>query len=296
MTKTALLTGITGFIGGALAQRLLGEGWHVHAIVRPNSETSRFKNPRLTLHRWNGSAVELARIVEVAQPHVAFHLASLFLADHTASQVEELVRSNILFPTQLAEALTAGGCKRLINTGTAWQHFCGEPYRPVNLYAATKQAFDDVLAYYCDTCGLSVTTLKLFDTYGPHDKRRKLIRILIDAARTGQPLDMSPGEQIVDMTHIDDVVDAYMLVADRMLNADRPLRETYLLSGERHSVCDLVALVGRALCTELTVHFGGRPYRNREVMVPVEVTSETSLPGWRRRRNLESALPTLINQ
>ena len=39
MSKVALLTGISGFIGNGLAKRLLDANWKVHAIIR--EETSK---------------------------------------------------------------------------------------------------------------------------------------------------------------------------------------------------------------------------------------------------------------
>ena len=87
-----------------------------------------------------------------------------------------------------------------------WQHFGTPDYRPVNLYAATKQAFEDVLAYYADAQGIAAVTLELYDTYGPGDPRRKLIRILFEAARSGEPIQLSPGEQVIELLHVDDAV------------------------------------------------------------------------------------------
>lgn len=284
MTSRALITGITGFIGGELARRLLAEGWHVDALVRPGSDIAglSFAN-QITFHVIDDNE-DMAPALAKAQPDIVFHLASLYLAEHSAEQVEPLVRSNVLFPALLAEAMTATGATRLINTGTAWQQFHGAEYLPVNLYAATKQAAEDLLLYYIDARRLSTITLRLFDTYGRRDKRRKLIQILIDAARSGEPLAMSPGDQIVDLTHVEDVIDGFMVAARRLLEAPTPLRENFLLSGERHTIKSLVRLVDEVMQFPLAPTFGDRPYRDREVMEPV--VARLTLPGWQRRRNL----------
>ena len=67
--------------------------------------------------------------------------------------------SNITFGTQLVEAMVANGCYQFVNTGTSWQHYENDEYNPVNLYAATKQAFEDILRYYVETSALRVITL-----------------------------------------------------------------------------------------------------------------------------------------
>ncbi len=295
MTQRALITGITGFIGGKLAQRLLGDGWQIHAIVRPQSDTASLAfADAVTFHAVEDGA-DLTPVLAAARPDVVFHLASLYLAEHRPDQVEALVRSNILFPALLAEAMAATGSTRLINTGTAWQRYEGAGYRPVNLYAATKQAAEDLLLYHADARDLSVITLRLFDTYGRGDKRRKLIQILIDAVQSGEPIAMSPGDQIVDMSHVDDVVEAFVVSADRLLTSEGKLNEVFHVSGQRQSVKDLAAMVSTTLGRPLHADFGGRPYRTREVMRPHAPSEAERLPGWVPSHSIETSLPDLID-
>jgi nucleoside-diphosphate-sugar epimerase len=244
------------------------------------------------VHRHDGTALGLAAIMREADPDVVFHLASLYLADHNPDQVELLVQSNILFAAQLAEAMTVLGDARLINTGTAWQHFATPEYRPVNLYAATKQAADDLLRYYHDARGLSVLTLKLFDTFGAGDSRRKLVQLLVDAAMSGEEIGLSPGDQVIDLAHVDDVVSGFLVAAARLLDAPAPMFESAFLSGERLAVRGLVDVVAAALGRPVPATFGARPYRAREVMELVDVSGRT-LAGWRPRRSLAEALPSL---
>ncbi|MFN3557887.1 MAG: NAD-dependent epimerase/dehydratase family protein [Brevundimonas sp.] len=286
MTGTALVTGATGFIGGALTRRLLADGWTVHVLLRPYSLLD-IEHAALTAHRLE-SPSELGPLLKAIRPDCVFHLASLFLAEHQPSQIDALIESNVTLGAHLAEAATAAGVAAFINTGTAWQHFDRAPYEPTNLYAATKQAFEDILQFYHAAHGLPCVTLRLYDTYGAGDKRRKLMQILIDTARSGDPIGMSPGDQIVDLTHVNDIVEAFLLAAERARTGDTPRWETFLLSGERHTVKALVALVADALDTPIAAEFGGRPYRPREVMDPIE--TETPLPGWHRKMDIRTYL------
>lgn len=297
MTRAALMTGISGFIGARLALRLLSEGWRVHAIVRPESDVAEFSDRAdLRLHVHDGTAQGMTAIFADARPDVVFHLASRFLADHDMKQLDDLIRSNVLFPAQLMEAMANADVRYLVTAGTAWQHFEGEDYRPVNLYAATKQAADDLLAYYSDARNLSAITLKLFDTYGKGDKRRKLLRIIGDAVRSGDTLDMSPGEQIVDLTHVDDVVSAFTVANDHLRSSSTRRNEHFFVSGERYSIRALVDQVQRSTSRPLRVNFGGRRYRDREVMVPVVPTAAQRLPGWTPAHGLKEWLPSLLDE
>lgn len=290
MSRAALLTGATGFIGGKLAARLLADGWRVHAVVRPSS--AGVLPAGVEAHRLDGTTAGLIAVVTDTAPDIVFHLASLYLADHRPDQVDDLVGSNVLFGAQLFEAMTATGAKHVVNTGSASQHYGTLDYNPVSLYAATKQACGDILRFYHDARGLSAITLKIYDTYGAGDVRRKLVQLIVDAAMTGESLDMSPGHQIVDLTHIDDVVSAFVRAAERLLAADAPLNEEFLVSGERLTIRELVRLVGQTLGQEPNVCFGARAYRHREVMVPV--SARTQLPNWHAESLLADTLKGLV--
>jgi nucleoside-diphosphate-sugar epimerase len=132
----------------------------------------------ITVHEFDGASSTMDEIVKRSNPDVVFHLASLFLSQHRPENVEPLIQSNLLFSTQLVEAMVNNGCKLLVNTGTSWQHFEDAHYSPVNLYAATKQAFEVILDYYVEAKGLALISLALFDTYGPGDPRPKLFSLL----------------------------------------------------------------------------------------------------------------------
>ncbi len=266
--RAALVTGATGFVGSHLARRLVREGWQVHILSRAGSrlpDAAEFA--QVTNHVHDGSTEGMVRCVAQAQPDVVFHLASLFLSQHTTKDIDALIQSNVLFGNQLLEAMKVNEVNCLINTGTSWQHYNNEDYNPVCLYAATKQAFEALLEYYVQACGIKAITLKLFDTYGPNDPRPKLFHLLNKAATSGVPLDMSAGEQLIDLVHIDDVVEAYLIAAQRLFEGKVFQRETYAVSsGLPLPLKDLVQLYAEVTRQTVNVNWGARPYRYREVM------------------------------
>jgi nucleoside-diphosphate-sugar epimerase len=289
-----LITGITGFIGSAVAEHLAMTGHTVHAIVREKSDTCDIKK-KISIHRHNGSTEQLCELMQKIAPDVVFHFASMYLADHKVTQISELFRSNVEFPSQLLEAMKQSNITQFINTGTCWQHYESSAVRPVNLYAATKQAFEVVLDYYHDAHNISSVTLKLCDTYGPNDKRKKLINILLNAAHTQEKLNMSLGEQIIDLTHIEDIVSAYECAMVLIGGAsDKKISEKYLISGSRHTLKEVVNIVSEVTSTPINADFGKRPYRFREVMMPSDAC-ELKLPGWTPGFNLRSGLLKMIN-
>lgn len=291
----ALVTGATGYIGSKLCQRLLAEGWEVEVLVRPSGRPlPESLAGKVGLRTHDGSTESLLGSVAESKPDVVFHLASLFIAEHRSEQVTDLITSNVLFGTQLIEACARAGVQRFINTGTSWQHYRSDAYDPVCLYAATKQAFEDILDFYADAFGIRVVTLKLFDTYGPDDPRPKLVNLLLKALRTGEAIGISPGEQLLDLVHIDDVTRAFAVSAQHLLDGrSPPSHKRYAVaSGNPISVRQLVALLEQVSGKALNVTFGARPYREREVMRPWRAGQQ--LPHWRAEFDVTSGLSSMV--
>lgn len=288
--RRALVTGASGFVGAALTRRLLADGWEVHLLLRPGSAAGALPpaGPQLHLHRHDGSTRQLIDILRAAAPQTVFHLASLFLATHQPDDVERLIQSNLLFSTQLAEAMAACGVRRLVNTGTSWEHYEDQAYNPVCLYAATKAAFTALLRYYVEVHGLRVVTLKLFDTYGAGDTRPKVLNLLKRLANDGSALGMSPGEQLMDLVYIDDVMDAFVLAAGQLDTQPEAMVEYGVSSGQPVPLKTVAALYAQVSGKALNIAWGGRPYREREVMVPWH--SYRSVPGWQPKVTLAQGL------
>lgn len=131
------------------------------------------------------------------------HLASQFIAEHTSEDIEGLIVSNILYGTYILDASIQADVQWFLNTGTFWQHYHGSSYDPVNLYAATKQAFEDIAKFYVEAHDLRFCTLKLCDTYGPGDTRQKIFNLFERSEASGEVIEMSAGEQLIDIVHVD---------------------------------------------------------------------------------------------
>lgn len=274
---TALVTGATGFLGGHLVRHLADVGWTVVALTRCSADTKTL-DPRALEYRVDGTTETMVAILAESRPDVVVHLASLFVAEHTPDQVTQLIQSNVLFGAQLLEAMDSAGVDALVNVGTSWQHYQGAGYDPVCLYAATKQAFEDIVAYYVGARGLRALTLRLFDTYGSGDARPKLFHLLRQASERGVRIQMSPGEQMLDLVHVSDVARAFAVAIDRVCLLPESTCEAWAVSsGEPTRLRDVVELWQSVSGRTLDVDWGGRPYRAREVMEPWR---GPALPGW----------------
>ena len=120
-----------------------------------------------------------------------------------------------------------------------------------------------------------------------------------EIAQSGETLAMSPGEQRMDLLHIDDVVAGFQVLANRLADPAASLLPEYVLSsGHPRSLRELAAIYERVNNVKLPIEWGGRPYREREVMEPYR---GNVLPGWspktktKWKRVLQKSLTPMTN-
>lgn len=288
--RIGVITGATGFIGSNLIKRLLELDWDVHLLVRDSSDLSVLSGvvSRVNVYKCDGGVKDMIHVLASVSPDCVFHIASNFLSSHTPEDVDGLVVSNLLYSTNLLEAMTVTGVQCIVNVGTSWQYYDDTVYNPVNLYAATKQAFEDILKYYTSACGIKAVTILLFDTYGPDDRRRKIVSLLWDALVHRKELIMSPGDQLIDLVYVSDVIDGFVLAANQLMD-DGLLYSRYAISsGQPISLKNLVRAIEEVAGEKITVCWGGRAYRHREVMTPW--SDYQLIPGWKAKVSLVDGL------
>jgi nucleoside-diphosphate-sugar epimerase len=217
-------------------------------------------------------------------------VAALYLQEHSFEEVGAMVEANLLLGLHVLEAMRESGCDAMVWAGSSWQHYQNAVYRPVNLYAATKQAFSTLAEYYLDTAGLKLLELHLYDSYGEDDPRPRLLNLLQTAASTGETIAMSPGEQRLHLLHVDDLASAWQRACSLVREQAPGERRVYCLpSASPISLRDLVAAFNAVDPSRpVAVAWGSRPYRNREVFEPWD--GGQPLPGWRPTISLPEGL------
>ncbi len=282
MVKLAI-TGATGYLGSAFIKRY-STRFDIFCIVRKDSDIKILSESRCRIIKY-GEWEELYEKMKVVSPDILVHLAGVFLNEHNENTIINMLECNIMFSTVIVDAAVCAGCKRIINTSSYWQHYNKERYNPVNLYAATKQSFEDILLYYVKAKESSVITLTIFDTYGPFDKRRKVLNLVMET-EDGKEFGMSDGSQKMYFCYLDDLIDAYGAAIKRCMAHSPGTYEKYALRDEkpvtlRYAVETLLEVLGK----KVKINWGKVPNRKREISDPENIG--TVLPEWKPSHTLK---------
>lgn len=290
MDKVALITGATGFLGRHLCVKLLEKDYKIVVLVRETSDISFFSKylkQKVIVCQLDKDFNVIDEVVKNYKPLITFHLAATFDKGYTNKEIVNLINTNILFGTILLNSLVKCNCKNFINIGTYWQNFKDETYNPFNLYAATKQSFQDIIKFYEEEYGLQCITLKLCDTYGEDDGRKKIINLLKQAYQKDEELDMTKGEQYLSLTYIDDVVKGIILASDYVLNNEIYGKTFWIANKKTVKLFDLVKIIEDIVNKNLKINCGNIPYKKREIMQPY---IGNILPGWEAMTEIDVGL------
>ena len=294
MANKCIITGATGYIGSHVLKYLLSKGWDIHIVADPKFGYDAIEDVRsqIDIFEYNGEINSLIDYFQIVNADVVFHLAAAVITNYKPEQVPVLIQSNIQFGTEILEAMKASSTRMIVSTGSYWQNYNSDNYNPVDLYAATKEAFEKIVQLYVDAFNFRHVNLRLFDVYGEDDKRPKLWNILKKIAGTDEILEVSPGEQMLDMVHISDVCTAYEAAYYLMLESTDIKNKTFgVMTGNQHSLKSIIALYEQMMGKKMNVHFGGRAYKEREVMVPYK--HYNVLPNWNAKVMIDKGLTLL---
>lgn len=260
-----LVTGASGFVGQVLVNRLLAEGHHVTALVRPGSlpaSSSAGKAEALSHLLGSGENLSLPSSLEAV-----VHLAQSRAYRAFPGDSAEMFRVNVAGTQALLEAAAHAGVSRfcLISTGSVYEPFDhplieNAPLSPRSYLGASKLAAEVIARPFGVLFALS--TLRLFAPYGPGQTER-LIPDLIRRIHQGQPVTLpeSGGGMMFAPTYVDDICDVIGVA----------LKESWrdvlnVASPERLSIQDVAETIGRVI--------GRAPVFERKALGAPEVVPE----------------------
>ncbi|AKT37131.1 NAD-dependent epimerase/dehydratase family protein [Chondromyces crocatus] len=298
--RSALVTGATGFIGSALCRRLVAEGVRTVALVRAESAVERLAGLDVTVVRTDTFERDALRAAlrGVDEVEAVFHLAA-YGVHPDQRDAGRMIEGNIAFVAGLLSALEGRPMQRFLFAGTCSEYGpVAEPERltesspvaPRSIYGAAKAAASLFGAALARTLALPFVTLRLFGVYGPGEGEHRLVPYLVRCLQRGETPTLTGGEQVRDLTFVDDVVEA--LVTAAVTPALAPYEAYNLCGGRPARIRDVAEGVARALGRpDADLGLGRRPYREDEPMWLVgDGERFMSATGWRPEVDLDEGL------
>lgn len=285
-----LLTGAAGFIGSHLTRQLIADGHAVTAILRPGEDCRRIADvlPAITTIEGDLGDVSalLARLQE-RQPEICIHLAWQGWKGSAQDNVASLSAS-----LRLLHAMPALGCRRFVSAGTCYEYDLSDgrlsetsPLKPREVYGACKKALYEVGQAFGDETGVSVAVSRIFYTYGPHEPASGLVPYIIQSLLRGEPAKLTPGDQVRDYVHAEDIASAIWAVARSEARG-----AVNIASGVPVTVAEIARKVGALLGRPDLVHLGALPYRSGEPPTVLGDTTRLRDVGWLPRYDMDRGL------
>jgi UDP-glucuronate 4-epimerase len=271
MMARVLVTGVAGFVGFHLAQRLLTEGQEVVGVDSLNDYYSvQLKRDRLKVLCDRGGAfsfeqLDLADRERVAQLFAevgcatVLHMAAQAGVRYSLTHPHAYVDSNLTAFVNVLEGCRRHGVQHLVYASSSSVYGAnrkvpfavGDPVdTPISLYAATKKA-NELMAYtYSHLYSLPTTGLRFFTVYGPWGRPDMAMYKFTEAIAAGRPIDVyNYGKMRRDFTYIDDIVEGVLRTAERPPVAEEgPAYRLYNIGNHRPEELEtLIALIEEAL-------------------------------------------------
>ncbi len=262
--RRVFVTGAAGFLGGHVSRLLMKAGAEVHALrhrVAPAAHGGAI---------WHqGDLLDGRRLRDLLagiNPEFVFHLAA-YGARPGEQDRERMIAVNVDGSAALWSALP-GTVGRIVIAGTCREYADADgpvaedyPCDPRSSYVASKHAAVVLLSSFAHEDRRSLVVLRPFGPYGPGDDSDRVVPFAIRGLLTGEPVLLSPGDQLCDFAFVEDHARAFALAA--LANVPEPVAIYNIGGGVSMSLRSLIEMaadvVGGGAASRL--QFGALTYR-----------------------------------
>ncbi len=209
--KKVLVTGGCGFIGGTLTKELIKRGYEVDVIDNLSIGSEAKVSPYVNF--LGGDVRAMDNIKDTSYDYI-FHLAAMSRIQPSFQNPTLTFSSNVDGTKQVVEYAYQNKCK-LIYAGSSSRHHNPE----LSPYAMSKHMGEEWIKMYKEVYGLNAEIARFYNVYGPGELVGSHMAAVIGIWRyqisKNEALTIvGDGEQRRDFTHVDDIVDGLIRIAE----------------------------------------------------------------------------------
>lgn len=292
-----MVFGATGYIARWVSRRLREEGHELFLVHRSDHDVFETSANVSTFHCRGPE--EAREAVILTAPDVVLNLANFFSKNQSPNDIAKFSSVNCDLVTELAFGCVEAGAV-LFHVGSAWQAtFDADDPSLGNPYALYKGMAVQIIEWFQASFGLSSLVLNLYDTYGPLDPRGKIIQFLVNQIGSKTPLELSGGEQILELVHVADVANSIaegmkLIGTSRDTGAGLKQGSAYwCYPNEAVTLRDIVSTIDSISGQPILVEWGARPYRVGENFSR-EIEHKDLVPGWVETTTISQGLAEIV--
>ena len=227
--RAALVTGGAGFIGGHLAEALVGQGWQVRVLDDLSSgREENLAAIQADVELVHGSICDPDTLADAVKGiEVVFHQAAVPSVPRSVAEPVRTNAVNLAGTLNVLEAARQGDVRRVVYAASSSAY--GDtvelpkvetmPANPLSPYALQKYAGEVYCRLYHGLYGLETVALRYFNVYGPRQDPKStyaavIPRFVTACLRNEPPTVHGDGGQTRDFTMVDDAVQANLRAAD----------------------------------------------------------------------------------
>jgi UDP-glucose 4-epimerase len=285
-----LVTGARGFLGSNVCRRLAEAGIEMHAAGRTlPSETHR----GCAWHQADLADADAAQsLLRNVRPDIVLHLAGYAEGLRELQHVLPSFHGDLATTVNVLTAAAELGNTRVVLAGSLEEPAPDRPHDvPSSPYAAAKWAAGAYARMFHALYETPVVLLRVFMTYGPGQRQRKIIPYTILSLLQGQPPRLASARRPVDWIYVDDLVDGLLTASVAPGVEGRTLD---LGSGVAVSIREVVEQIVQLTGSRVQPLFGALPDPPMEQVRTADLATTSAVLDWSPTTTLREGLRRTI--
>lgn len=274
------IIGSTGYLGSNLS-----------LYLKNKYKVKNFSSYKKLKKKW---LTTVCKEIKSFAPDIIVNCSALQTLNDDNKSIEKLIYTNLYAQTIfLNVAKKKNSFKGFITFGSRTEYDQKGKYNPHSFYAASKHASDYLLQYFVNA-KITVVTLKIFDTYGKNDYRKKILTLLLKNYKNKKTLNLTPGNQEIDYVNILDICKLISQISNDIKNKKIKGFKKFTVSSKKPlRLVEIIKILKKNLKNKLKVRLGVLKYRKNECMKCSRKIF--NYPRWKPKYSLTKGLISIFD-